>query len=271
MVAQQVQDGLHRLAHAHDAGRHGIAREVAPAKASQQGGLAVQRQAIAILGGDDPGQQAFAEQALGDDLSGLGRQAQCAIATGAGVFDPLVANHAHLLGNDVELLAGLDADFPQRRAIVRTHAFGLGQLMAHHVPRQCRVQRFAPTPGALVCRSVNAIIVGVLVFLSGSLGLCAQDLEEHVLLTLGADLAPGGKYLAHELVEPLLEQVTLGAHEDQLTSERFAAPIGGFQRLLQGCNIFGGRRQTHCRIRLTLPSESSQKKQVETTHFQAAR
>src|SRR5439155_2795218 len=114
------------------------------------------------------------------------------------------------------------------------------------------------------CRSVNAIIVGVLVFLSGSLGLCAQDLgfveyEEHVLLTLGADLAPGGKYLAHELVEPLLEQVTLGAHEDQLTSERFAAPIGGFQRLLQGCNIFGGRRQTHCRIRLTLPSESSQK------------
>jgi hypothetical protein len=161
-----------------------------------------------------------------------------------------VADHAHLLGNDVELLAGLDADLLERRANVRTHAFGLRQLMAHHVPRQCRVQGFAPTPGALVCRNVNALIVGVHVFLTGRRGLGTQDLgfveyEEHVLLTLGADLARGGKDLAHELAEPLLEQVTLGAHKEQLTSERFAAPIGSVQRLLQGSHLFGGRRQTH--------------------------
>jgi len=37
-----------------------------------------------------------------------------------------VLQHPDLLRNDVQLLAGLDADLDQRRAIMRAHALGFG-------------------------------------------------------------------------------------------------------------------------------------------------
>ena len=132
-----------------------------------------------------------------------------------------MANHPHLLGDDVELLAGLNADLLQRQSVMRTHAFGLGQFMAHHMARQGWVQWFAPTLGAFVGWNINAFVLGVF-FLRCRLGLHTQDLgliEEHVLLALAAGFALGGKDLAHEFVQALFEQVTFGAHQHQFAFE----------------------------------------------------
>ena len=71
MVAHQIDDGLHSNADPNDAGGHGFFGEVRARQKSQQCRLAIQRQAVVELGSSDPGQGAFAEQALGDDLCGL--------------------------------------------------------------------------------------------------------------------------------------------------------------------------------------------------------
>jgi len=70
--------------------------------------------------------------------------------------------------------------------------------------------------------SIFAVVITANLFLYGRLGVYTQNLgfvKEHVLLALAADLALGRKDFAHELVEPLFEQVALGAHQNQFTVE----------------------------------------------------
>ena len=151
-----------------------------------------------------------------------------------------MANYPHLLGNDVQLLAGLNADLLQGRAIMRTDTIRLWQLMANNGTWQSRIEWFSATLGALVGRNINAFALAVL-FLRCRLRLRTQNLgliEEHVLLVLAADLALGGKDFAHEFVQALLEQVTFAAYQNQFV-------FGGCQGLLQGCNFFGGGHQIH--------------------------
>lgn len=62
----------------------------------------------------------------------------------------MVLQHAHLLGDDVHLLADLGADLHQRVAVVRADALGLRQLVANDVTRQSGVQRLASALLALV-------------------------------------------------------------------------------------------------------------------------
>ena len=170
-----------------------------------------------------------------------------------------MADHAHLLRNDVELLAGLHANLPQHGTVVRTDTLGLGQFVAHHLARQRRVQRLAPALGPFVSGDLDSVVVGLGFFL-GRLGCRSKRLglvEEHVLLVAGAGLALGGEQLALELVELLLEQVALGARDAQLTSERFAGLGGLGQRLLQGCKFFGGGHVNHRLLRSACRSGGS--------------
>ena len=50
---------------------------------------------------------------------------------------------AHLLGDDVHLLADLGADLHQRMPVMGAHTLGRGQFVAHDLARQCRVQWLA--------------------------------------------------------------------------------------------------------------------------------
>ena len=230
-VAQQVDHRLRRLAHPHDAGGQRVARQLRAAEATQQRGLAVQRQAIQVLRRDHPGQRRLAEQALGDHLRRLRRQAQATVTARAGVLHPLVADHAHLLRDDVHLLADFHADLAQGRAVVRAHALVFGQFVAPHIARQGRIQRLAAALGALVRRHLDLVVFG----LGGCrLGLRAFDLglvEEQVLLVRGADFALGVEELALEAVELLLEQVAFGAHHAQLAQCVAQAPSSALRFL----------------------------------------
>ena len=67
--------------------------------------------------------------ALGDHLVRLGRQAQATVAARARVLHPLVADHAHLLRDDIHLLADLHTDLTQGSAVVRAHALVFGQAL----------------------------------------------------------------------------------------------------------------------------------------------
>ena len=69
--------------------------------------------------------------------------------------------------------------------------------------------------------------------------------EEQIPLLRSARFAARGKELAHGLVEPLPEQVTLGAHHAQLARQGVATAQSLRQRLLHGVEFFGGRRSIH--------------------------
>jgi hypothetical protein len=151
-----------------------------------------------------------------------------------------VADHAHLLRHDIQLLADLHADLAQGRAVVRAHALVFRQFVAPHIARQGRIQRLAAALGALVCRHLDLVVFGLG---GGRLGLHAFDLglvEEQVLLVRGADLALGVEELALEAVELLLEQVAFGAHHAQLAQ-------GIAQGLLQRFEFFGHGHAGHRR------------------------
>jgi len=232
--------------HPHDAGGQRVARHLRAAEAAQQRGLPVQRQPIQVFRRDHPGQCRLAEQSLGNHLRRLGCQAQTAVAARAGVLHALVADHAHLLRHDVQLLADLHADLAQRRAVMRAHALVFGQLVASHLARQRRIQRLAASLGALVRRHGDLAVLG----LGGCrLGRCAFELglvEEQVLL-LRADFALGFEELALEAVELLLEQVAFGAHHAQLADEFLATRNGVGQRLAQRGDLLEGRHVNHRR------------------------
>ena len=72
-----------------------------------------------------------------------------------------MADDAHLLRNDVELLADLHADLAQGRAVVRAHALALGQVVSNHFARQRRIERLAPALGALVARHLDLVVVSL--------------------------------------------------------------------------------------------------------------
>ena len=129
---------------------------------------------------------------FGYHLRRLRSKTQPAIAARARVLHPLVHDHPQLLRDDVHLLAGNHADLLQHCAVVWAHALGLGQLVANHVARQVRVQRFASAlHGALVRWHLDRVFAIVSTFFHSSLGLGTQDLsfvEEHVLLVRRARL-----------------------------------------------------------------------------------
>ena len=157
------------------------------------------------------------------------RQAQAAIAARAGVLHPLVADHAHLLRDDVELFAGLHTDLHQGGAIMGTDPFGIAEFMAHDVALQRGIQRLAAPLGALVASDFSVgFVVGAISTIAGfllrwlRLGGCGQCLglvEEHVLLMRSNGLAAGSKDLAHHLVERLLQQVALGPQKAVLADQ----------------------------------------------------
>ena len=76
---------------------------------------------------------------LGMVCAGLRCQAQPPVPARACVLDALVADHAQLLRDDVELYARFHTDLHEGGAIMRTDATGAAELVAHNVPRQSRV------------------------------------------------------------------------------------------------------------------------------------
>ena len=93
-------------------------------------------------------------------------------------------------------------------------------------------------------------------FFGGRLGRCAKILrlvEEHIPLVRFADFAFGGKQLALELVQQLLEQVTLSPKNEIFTTQRFLflnrfadLPRGLCQRLQQGRIFVSVGHRFHC-------------------------
>lgn len=161
MVAQQVDHGLHGLADAPDASSQGVARDAA-AEATQQRGHAVERHAELVLAGDDPGLGGLGEQPARDDARRGGRYLQTLVTTGAGVLGvlyALVLHHAHLLGDDVQLLADLGTDLHQRMPVMGTYALGLGPLVAHVLPGQGRIQWLAATLLALMAGNRGRLLL----------------------------------------------------------------------------------------------------------------
>ena len=82
-------------------------------------------------------------------------------------------------------------------------------------------------------------------------GLCGgrQGLglvEEHILLLGAACFALGGEDLAHHLVEPLLEQVTLDAKKSVLSNQDIPLRKCCLQVLLQASEFFDRGLQSHC-------------------------
>ena len=121
VIAQQIDDRLHRFADPDHAGRQRVARQVA-AETTKQCRLPVERQRVLVLGGGHPGQRRFGQQSLGDDPCRRRGHLDALIAARTGVLDPLVLDDADLLRNDVQLFADLDTDFHQRLAVVRANA-----------------------------------------------------------------------------------------------------------------------------------------------------
>jgi len=68
-----------------------------------------------------------------------------------------VTDGLYLLGDDVELLADLDADLHQHCAIMRTYALILGQLVAYDLAGNRRIDRLTAT----LCAFVSGHIDGV--------------------------------------------------------------------------------------------------------------
>jgi hypothetical protein len=184
--------------------------------------------------------------------AGTGRDLQAQVAAGAGVLDAVMLQDSHLLWNDVHLLADLGADLHQRVAVMGAHAIGLGQLVANDLTRQRWIQGLASALLALVpghqCR---IFFVGLGWWCLIGRRECFSLVEEHVLLFAAARFALGGEELALQGPQPLDCQVPLGGHDAQFADERFAAPSGLGQGLLQGCEFFGGGHLNHRLLRST--------------------
>lgn len=188
-----------------------------------QRGRAVQRHAELVLAGDDPGLCLLGEQAARDDARRRRRNLQALIAAGTGVLDAVVLQHTHLLGDDVHLFADLGADLHQRVPVMGAHAFGLGQIVAHDLARQCGVQRLASALLALVARHRRRCLFvdvcrGRLIRKCECFGL----VEEQVLLIGAACLALGGEELALQGPQPLQCEVSLGGGHSQCAGQRVA-------------------------------------------------
>src|SRR5574337_2091397 len=112
--------------------------------------------------------------------------------------DPLVLNHPQLLGNDVQLLAGLDPDLHQGRPVMGAAALGLGQLMADDFTRQRRVEGAAPPLGAPMAGDGDTL--GRLILLRGDAVRARRQgfglVEKQIGLVVAAGLTLGREELA---------------------------------------------------------------------------
>jgi len=125
---------------------------------------------------------------------------------------------------------------------MRTDTIGTAEFMAHDVPCQSGVKRLAATFGALVAGYIGAVaIIAAVLLRRRGFGGCGQRLglvEEQVLLMRAHDFAAGGEDLAHQLVEFLLQQVSLHTQQAVLASQRITFRLSCIERLLQGCQFF---------------------------------
>ncbi len=163
-----------------------------------------------------------------------------------------------LLGNDVQLFAGLDADLDQGRAIMRAVPFRFRQFMANDLPGQGRVQGLAATLLALMTSHLDAFLR--VIFLGGwRVRRRCQGfgfVEEHVPLVGAAGLALRHEQLALVRFQFLLQQVALGLEDTDLThqsvtltTEPIALTAKSIQLATQGValgqerlELFGGDR-----------------------------
>jgi hypothetical protein len=207
MIAHQVDDRLYRNACAHHARRQRIARDVA-AEALEQRGDPIQWQAVHELGDDEPRERRFAKQPFRDDARAGRRHLQALVAARAGVLHALVPNHPHLLRDDVELFAHLDADFDQHRAVVGANALRFGQLIANDFAWQGRIERLAT---ALLACVTGHLRFGF-VFLLRRQGCRRRRqrlslVQEQVALIGAACFALRAKQPALKRLQLLLEQI----------------------------------------------------------------
>lgn len=72
----------------------------------------------------------------------------------------MVLDHTHLLGNDVELLADLDADLDQESAVVRAQTLRFGEFVPNDVAGWIRIERFASAFLANVAGNLDAFGLG---------------------------------------------------------------------------------------------------------------
>lgn len=224
VIAQQVDDRLDRLADPDHARRQGGPRQIA-AEAALQCGLPIQRQRIEVLRAHHPGEGRFGQQPLRDDARRGRGDLDPLVAARAGVLHPLVLDHPHLLGNDVELLADLDTDLDQDGAVVRAAALGFGQFVANDLARQIRIQGLA---SALLAHVAGHLDAARLDLFGGRRALGCQGFglfeEEVLLVTAVARFASGGEQLPQVRGESLLEQIALDRDGPQLIPE--GVPLG---------------------------------------------
>ena len=235
MITHQVDYRLHGFAHSHHARGQRIARDVA-SEALEQRGDAIQRQTIHIFGNHEPRQCGFCEQALRDDARACRRHLQALVAARACVLHAFMADHPHLLRDDVQLLAHFHADFDEHRAVVRAHALRFRQFIANDFTRQGRIERFAP---GLLPRVAGYLRWRFVFLLRRQCGCRRRQrfrlVQEQVALIRTAGLALRAKQPPLIGFELLLEQIAFDLRHAQLATQCIAL---GDER----GQFFGGNR-----------------------------
>ena len=156
-----------------------------------------------------------------------------------------MADHPHLLGDDVELLSGFYADFDQGTAVVRAEAQGDGQFVTLYLAWQSRIEWFAPTLGfggargghctGLLVQRV-ALRVGAFFLRRGGLrqSQALGFVEEQVFLIRTAHFAACGEHLVDGARQLFFEQVALDAQYPVLTGQGVAFGLQGVALILHG-------------------------------------
>jgi hypothetical protein len=238
VVAQQVDDRLHRFADLDEARRQRIAREVA-AEATQECCLPVQRQGVHILRGHHPGQCRFRQQSLGNDPCRCRRHLDALVAAGAGVFHPLVLDDPDLLGNDVELFADFDTDLDQATpswAQMRSDSGNSWRTMSRGRLGSSGLRpRFLRVWAGIVDVHRRSSATGV------PAGASFGFVEEHVLLLATAYFRFGVEQLAQMGLEPFFEQADFDLQRAHLAAQSIALAAQCVPVSNKRCVFFGGQ------------------------------
>jgi len=153
-------------------------------------------------------------------------------------------DHPYLLRDDVELFADFDADLDQHGSIVGTNSLRLGQLMAHHLARQVRVEWLASALLARVRRNVD--LRGC--FFSDRRtcgGRRFGFVEEQILLLSPPRSGLGGKQLAQVCLQTFFEKADLNLQRTYLATQSVTLAAQRIPVSEERCVFFGG--QGNCR------------------------
>ena len=172
LLVQQIHQRHHQLAHPHHPPRQRRARQLHP-DAPELLLLAVQRQPIDVLRGDDEREQPGAREALRQRLRRQRGGAKMPLAARAAVLAADMTQHPHLRRHDVELLAHHLGEAFKLDPVMRAGALGFRELMFDVDPLERIGQRGAHRARAPMGRDLGAG-VGLGFLGRGHLGLVEQ-------------------------------------------------------------------------------------------------